>query len=279
MEVDCENCAGCCVDWRPVAEDDIDHERRGRFRALDDVHNFVFLTREEVRAFLEAGLADAMVPRLFAADDGVEVGGETVAAVGGVPAFVVGIRKPSKPVAPFGTEPRWLDTCAFLNPETLQCRIHDTDLYPGDCATYPGSNLALERETECERVEGAFGGARLLDDEPEGTDGLLLGPSALGEKVFGYPDPEDEAVAAAIGGDPSRETRAAFVAIAAASAPGTLAVNDERRAEAYERALDADGWTTGAIEEWHERAGETPEPSLGEAVEEARGAPPTPGWD
>ncbi len=278
MKVDCEGCAGCCVDWRPVADEDIDHERRGRFRALDGVHNFVFLTREEVRGFLDAGLADAMVPRLFEANDGIEVGGKTIAAVRGKPAFVMGLRKPPKPVAPFGSEPRWLDTCVFLDPETLQCRVHDTGLYPGDCASYPGHNLALDRQTECERVEDAFGRERLLDAELEHDDGLLLGPSALGEKVFGYPG-TGEPVVDAVGGAPSRETRAAFTAVAAASAPGTLSVNGERRTEARERALEADGWPTGAIGEWVERKGEEPKPSLGRRVEGARGAPSTPGWE
>jgi hypothetical protein len=276
MEVNCEDCAGCCIDWRPLA-DGIDHEHRGRFEPFDDRRNFVFLTREDVWEFLDAGLGDALTPRLFRGDSGVEVGGETVAAIRGRPAFVVGLRKPPKPVAPFGNEARWLPSCVFLDPETLQCRVYDTERYPSDCAAYPGHNLALDRETECERVEAAFGGERLLDDEPE-EEGLLLGPSALGEKVFAFPEPESEAVADAIEGKPGRETRAAFAAVAAASAPGTLAVNDERRTAARERALDADGWVGGAIAEWERRAGGEADPSLGGAIEESRGAPPTPGW-
>jgi Fe-S-cluster containining protein len=281
MDVDCEGCAGCCIDWRPLVPDrDLDHERRGRYRPLDDTYNLAILAREDVRALLDAGLADAMAPRLFHAEDGIEVDGESLAAVGGDPVFLMGLRKPPKPVGPFGQPPEWLPTCAFLDPETLQCRIHDTDLYPGDCAAYPGYNLALGRETECERVEDAFGGERLLDGDPEHEGGLLLGPQALGEKVFTYPDDLSGTVAALREGALDRETRADFVAVAAASAPGTAQTDSDRRAQARERALDADGWVREAIAEWDDRAGDgPPESSLGAAIEEERGAPSTPGWD
>jgi len=118
-----------------------------------------------------------MTPRLWRARDGpsVDVDGYEVAAVAGKPAFFVGLRTVPKPVGPFDTDPRWLPTCAFLDPETLQCRIHDTPEYPTECATYPGHHLALDVETECERVEEHVGGDRLLDDAPpEVTDSLLL---------------------------------------------------------------------------------------------------------
>jgi hypothetical protein len=36
---------------------------------------------------------------------------------------------------------------------------------------------------------------------------------------------------------------------------------------------------SGAIEEWTRREGEPPDTSLGERVEEDRGAPGTPGWE
>ncbi len=29
MKVNCEGCAGCCIDWRPVSPAPSNHERRG----------------------------------------------------------------------------------------------------------------------------------------------------------------------------------------------------------------------------------------------------------
>ncbi len=285
MEVDCENCAGCCVDWRPLA-DVPEHERRGPQRPLDDTYNLVPLTREDVRGFLDAGLADALTPRLWEASDGpsVEIDGREVAAIAGKPAFFVGIRKLPKPVAPFDADASWLPTCAFLDPETLQCRVHDSDVYPEECAEYPGHNLALDVDTECERVERHVGGDRLLDGEPpEEQSPLLFGPQAVGEKVFAYPDPgdlEDGFLDRLVADDLTAADRARFVAVAAASAPGTTAVEPNKREQAYETALDADSWVGAAAREWEARAGSgDPDPELGEAVEESRGAPPTPGWD
>ncbi|GGL29741.1 hypothetical protein GCM10009037_11820 [Halarchaeum grantii] len=291
MEVNCEGCAGCCLDWRPLSESPDDHERRGPRPPLDDTYNLVPLTREDVRAFVDAGLADALTPRLWTAaegDDSVEIDGHELAAIRGNPVFFVGIRKPPKPVAPFGTEPTWLRSCAFLDPETLQCRIHDAEHYPAECGDYPGHNLALDAETECERVEAAFGGAgeRLVDDAVPDEAGVLLGPQALGEKVFCYPDPDELSgvVARVVDGTLTQADRARFVGAAAASAPGTTQVAPERRETDTVRAREAASWVGDAIEEWVERAGTLgdgtdADPGLGASVEEARGAPSTPGWD
>ncbi|WP_255170905.1 YkgJ family cysteine cluster protein [Natrononativus amylolyticus] len=288
MEVNCAGCAGCCIDWRPLLEDSeaIEHERRGPRAPLDDVYNLVPLARDEVRSFLEAGYGDALVPRLWEAanpEEGVEIDGHAVAAVAGRPAFFVGLRKPTKPVAPFGVEPAWLPACVFLDPETLQCRIHGDELYPAECAEYPSHNLALEQETECERVEARFGGERLVDDEPAAVGGLLLGPQALGQKLFCHPRPADleGAVARSAAGELTAADRAEFVAVAAASSPGTLAISEPHYDRARARVLEADSWAGRAIREWAERAerGTRPDPDLGAVVEDARGAPPTPGWD
>ncbi|MFC6716157.1 YkgJ family cysteine cluster protein [Natrialbaceae archaeon GCM10025810] len=321
MEVNCEGCAGCCLDWRPLLEDLRDgeddgtegddgierddegvlergheHERRGPYEPLDDVYNLVPLTRDEVRRFLEAGFADALTPRLWVADaesgHAVEIDGRRVTAIGGRPAFFVGLRKPPKPVAPFGREAEvWLSTCTFLDPTTLQCRIHGGDLFPDECATYPGYNLALEQETECERVEATFGGDRLVSDDPPADaaalEGLLLGPGALGQKVFCHPRPDDlEGVVERAATDAlTAEDRAEFVAVAAASSLGTLGVSDRHYAEARERALEADSWVGRSIREWERLAaegdGDEPIPPAGIAtdVEEDRGAPGTPGWE
>ncbi len=284
--MNCEGCAGCCIDWRAVAPDPSDHERRGPREPLDDVHNLVPLTRDDARAFLDAGLADALTPRLWRDESGVEVDGVPVSAVDGRPAFFLGLRKPPKPVAPFEADPTWLPTCVFLDPTTLQCRIHDADTYPEECADYPGHNLALEEETECERVEAAFGGDRLLDDEPpEDLRGFLLGPQALGQKVFVFPDPDrlDGVVARAESGDLTADDRALFVAAAVAAAPGTTTVDRDRFESALATAREADSWAGRATADWTDRAGEAgtpaPDPSLAERVEGDRGAPETPGWD
>ncbi|MFC4246941.1 YkgJ family cysteine cluster protein [Natribaculum luteum] len=291
MDVHCEGCAGCCIDWRPLlaaeGREAIDHERRGPRDPLDETHNLVPLARDEVRAFLETGLADALTPRLWNAaddEDGLEIDGRRVATIAGRPAFFVGLRKPPKPVAPFDRETEsWLPTCVFLDPTTLQCRIHDDDRYPAECADYPAHNLALEQETECERVEDAFGGDRLRDADPRETDGLLLGRQAIGSKVFTHPRPADlEGVVDRIARGASTATdRAEFVAVAAASSPGTLAISDDHYERAKERALAADSWAREAICEWERRRddGESPDSDLATRIEDDRGAPTTPGWD
>ncbi|SFR32941.1 YkgJ family cysteine cluster protein [Halogeometricum limi] len=289
MDVDCEDCAGCCVDWRPVSPAPSDHERRGPRRPLDDVYNLVPLTRDEVVGFVRAGFGDVLVPRMWEVDDAdtpsVEVDGVSVAAIAGRPAFFVGLRKPSKPVSPFGVGRTWLDACVFLDPETLQCRIHEDDLYPDECREYPGHNLALGRETECERVESTFGGDRLLDDETPELRGLLLGPHAVGSKVFAYPDREalSGTVERMRRGDLTDADRAAFVGAAAGSRPGSTEV-DETRAEAVrETVLDADSWAGEVVGAWTELAGDVGDDAAdapdGRTVEVARGAPETPGWD
>ncbi|MFB6267311.1 MAG: YkgJ family cysteine cluster protein [Halodesulfurarchaeum sp.] len=294
MEVNCEGCAGCCIDWRPLGAGAA-HEHRGARKPLDDVYNLVPLSRDDVRAMLAAGYADAMTPRLWAAEGGptVQIDGHAIAALEGKPVFFVGLRKVPKPVAPFDAAPRWLDTCIFLDPATLQCRIHGDEAYPEECAAYPGHNLAMGATAECERVEDVFGGTRLVDDEPpEEGDDLLLGPQAVGQKVFAYPDPDElrGVIDRAVRGALTREDRARFVAAAAASAPGSPTVAAERFEEAFESAMAADGWISEAIGEWRTRAGDResadtggertePDPALGTQVEDERGAPPTPGWD
>ncbi|MBZ6495151.1 YkgJ family cysteine cluster protein [Natrinema longum] len=325
MKVHCEGCAGCCMDWQSLIADDAasiatrdadggDGHETDRRRShdpfvrreggqgasrkpLDDDRTFVPLTREEVRAFLEAGLADALTPRFWHARDtseGVEIDGYTVAAIADRPAFFVGLRKPPKPIAPFGREePTWLPTCVFLDPTTLQCRIHEGDLYPDECRAYPEHNLALEQETECERVESAFGGDRLLEAGHDDPDGLLLGSQAIGAKLFCHPRPGDldGIVDRAATGTLTRRDRAETIAIAVASSPGTLAISDHHYEWGRERALEGaddvtterESWVGPAIREWYRRHreadGAVPSPTVADAVETDRGAPETPGWD
>lgn len=289
MDVNCEECAGCCIDWRPVAPEALDHERRGPRRPLDDAYNLAPLTSDEVRAFVEAGYGDAMAPRLWAGDEGddtVRIDGTDVVSLDDRPVFFVGLRKPPKPTAPFGIEATWLPTCAFLDPSTLQCRIHGDDLYPDTCADYPGGNLRLSQETECERVEIAFGGDRLRDDAPpERLRGLLLGPQALGAKLFAHPEPArlSGVVERAARGELTAADRAEFVGVAVGSHPGSREVDEQRAAAARERALAADSWVGRAAADWQRRAGAPGDGASGVAgasrdVEDDRGAPETPGW-
>ena len=84
MELRCEGCAGCCVDWRPLAPDAAGSDRAGDRPPLDDAYDLVPLTRDEVAGFLDDGLGDVLVPRLFepaerdgrVSVDGVDVAGE-----------------------------------------------------------------------------------------------------------------------------------------------------------------------------------------------------------
>ncbi|WP_459824803.1 YkgJ family cysteine cluster protein [Halorubrum luteum] len=295
MELRCEGCAGCCVDWRPVDPEAAGSgDRTGRRPALDDTYDLVPLTCDEIADLLDRGLGDVLVPRLFEAapdDDAVTIDGVELAALRGRPVFVVGLCKPPKPVAPVGTETaRWLDTCVFLDPTTLQCRIYGDEEYPRSCAVYPGRNLELGVETECERVEAAGGGDRLLDAAvPEDLPPPAFGPQAIGATVFAYPDPDelDGVVDRLRAARASDDDRARFVGAAVGSRPGSSAVDRERMSTARERARNADSWGGRATAAWRERAG-----SKGESVdldppdrerlvhrlEDDAGAPGTPGW-
>ncbi|SIR91001.1 YkgJ family cysteine cluster protein [Natronorubrum thiooxidans] len=305
MEVNCEGCAGCCLDWRSVLE--AESERRTHTRRetsknaanatrapLDDDTNFVPLTRDEVRSFLEAGMAAALTLRFWharAASEGVEIDGHSVAAIAGRPVFFIGLRKPPKPVAPFGREePTWIPACVFLDPTTLQCRIHGGEHFPEECGAYPRHTLALEQETECERVEAAGGGDRLLADDVDGDlDGLLLGSQALGAKLFAHPRPDalEGIVDRAATEDLTADDRAECLAVAAASSPGTLVTSDHHYEQALDRALEQaqepdTSWVEPAIREWQRRRDtgeEVPSPAIAKRVEDDRGAPETPGWD
>ncbi|ELZ54575.1 MULTISPECIES: YkgJ family cysteine cluster protein [Halorubrum] len=295
MELRCEGCAGCCVDWRPLDPAAAGSDRTGPRPPLDDVYDLAPLTRDEVARFVDDGLAAALTPRLFEpaeGDDSVGIDGVDLAAANGRPVFVVGLRKPPKPVAPVGTdEPRWLDACVFLDPTTLQCRIHGDERYPRTCATYPGHNLELGAETECERVEAAGGGDRLLDDDPPNDlPAPAFGPQALGATVFAYPDPDalDGVVARLRDGEATPDDRARFAGAAVGSRPGSLSVDRDRMAEARDSARETDSWVGTAIREWTERAAPDGDPvaldadALGRLVrdvEDDAGAPDTPGWD
>jgi len=222
----------------------------------------------------------------------VRIDGVDIAAAGDRPVFAIGLRKPPKPVAPIGTdEHRWLDACVFLDPTTLQCRIHGDERYPRTCSTYPAHNLELDAETECERVETAGGGDRLLDDAvPDDTPPLPFGPHAAGATVFAHPDPNDlDGVIDRIRGERlTPDDRARFVGAAVGSSPGSLSVDRDRMAEARSLARDADSWAGRAIRSWSERATGDGDPVALDAaarerlvheLEDDAGAPETSGWD
>ncbi len=284
MEVNCEGCAGCCVDWRRLTDQRGDHERRGPYRPLDDTYNLTPLTRTEIRRFVDDGMAAALAPRVWQTEDGVTLDDHQLAGLNGKPVFFIGLRKVPKPVGPFDHPPRWLDSCVFLDPTTLQCRLHDDDRYPSQCASYPGHNLELDQETECERVEAVFGGDRLLDDAPpDAVDSLLLGPQALGEKLFVHPEPErlDGVVNRLAAGELRPDERADWLAVAAASSPGTASINEDRYETYRRRALVGDSWVDDVIDDWTERADLSTVPDIEQirTIEERHGAPSTQGWE
>lgn len=283
MEVDCAGCAGCCLDWRPLVEDPPAHERRGSWEPLDEEYNLVPLTKDDVSAFLDAGLVDALAPRLWkASDDGITLDNVTLTELNDGPVFFLGLRKPPKPVAPFDIDPTWLPTCVFLDPATLQCRIHEKAMYPTECGAYPGHNLEIGAETECERVEEAFGGERLLETTtPENLPTQLFGTQAVGFTVFRHPDPRrlEGTVERLRAGELTQADRAEFVAAAMAGSPGTTAWNEDAFQHAYERAISCTSWAGEAAADWERHQTEKPDPTLGKTIEEARGAPQTPGWE
>lgn len=287
MDVNCEGCAGCCIDWRPITDVSLSGEHDGDRPPIDDTYNLAPLRSGEARSLVDAGYGDAMTPRLFEAgpdDDTVCIDGVDLAAIGDRPVFYLGLRKSTKPVAPFGGDRRWLPACCFLDPETLQCRIHDSELYPNTCRVYPGYNLQLERETECERVEGAIGGPdRLLDSTPP-ADADPKFSAAIGTTVFAYPDPDElSGVVSRLAGDAlTDDDRARFVGVACGSSPGTIEINQSAADRYRDRAANADSWVGRSIQMWADRAGTSgsaAEIDDAGAIETADGAPETPGWD
>lgn len=289
MRVNCEGCGGCCTDWRPIGPPSLNRERHSERPPLDDTYNLVPLLRDEIRDFVDAGYGDALTPRLFLAsdeDESVTIDGNELAAVDGRPVFLVGLRKLPKPVGPFGTDPVWLDTCSFLDPTTLQCRLHDSAHYPETCSIYPGHNLLLDKETECERVEDAYGGDRLQEASTDDVEPPRFAPAALGSKLFVHPEPDqlEGCIDRLATGKATLADRAEFVAIAVGTAVGSTEVNHERADVVRERVEATESWVGRAAAEWATRAGEegseAPDPeTIAPAIEDDNGAPRTPGWE
>lgn len=289
MQVNCEGCAGCCLDWRPLTSANTDqpsHEHRDPRTPLDDRYNFPTLSADEVRAFVDSGLGDALTVRLFTPaenDDVVSIDGYELAAIQDRPVFLIGLKAAIKPVAPFAETRTWLPTCVFLDPKTLQCRIHDDDLYPKTCSTYPATNLQLERETECERVESKFGGERLRDKTPPETAPNPFRSAALGGTVFAHPDPEDltGVIDRLVTDRATREDRAQCIGVAAGSRHGTIEIDEKRSHQARQKVVETDSWVATAEDKWSSRAD-----SIGNTVagdwtdcDETAGGPETPGWE
>ncbi|WP_138007942.1 YkgJ family cysteine cluster protein [Halalkalirubrum salinum] len=287
MDVNCEGCAGCCIDWRPIADVPPSAEHGSDRPPIDDTYNLAPLRSGEARSLVDAGYGDAMTPRLFEAgpdDDSVRVDGVALAAIGNRPVFYLGLRKPTKAVAPFDGERRWLPACCFLDPETLQCRIHDSELYPNTCRVYPGYNLQLERETECERVETSIGGPKRLLDSTPPADADPTFSAAIGTTVFAYPDPDELSgiVSRLAAAELTDDDRTRFVGVACGSSPGTIEINEAAADRYRELAAAADSWVGRSIQTWDDRADTSGSAATIEepgAIETADGAPETPGWD
>jgi len=284
MEVNCEGCAGCCIDWRALNDAKVDHERRGRYVPLDDVGNLAPIRRDGSGPSSTKGSATSSSPDCSparATPPSISTEPRWRPSTDGPHSSSACASRP-KPVGPFDSDSTWLPTCAFLDPTTLQCRIHGDDLYPETCRRYPrrepragrgdgvrarGSGLrrvpadrrrtARRRRTDLRARGGRDDGVR--SPRPRPADGRRRPPAE--RRV----DPED---------------RAEFVAVAAASSPAMLAVSDPVYEETREQVLDADSWAGRAIDRWTDRAGDAgtdaPAPApLAKEFEEEAGAPET----
>lgn len=280
MEVDCAECAGCCLDWRPLGR--TDDSPATDSRSIDDWVNFVTLSRDDISALLAAGYGDVFRPRLWYADEadaGATVDAIDIATIAGNPVFSVGLRQVWKPVGPFGQVPSQLETCVFLDPMTLQCRIHTTDHYPTTCSTYPGQHLLMDVETECERVESHWAIPRLLEDSlPEDLHAPPLGPQSLGSTVFVHPEPDDlsGSIDRLRRDQLTRDDRIEFAAIALAQSPGMPQIDRTKYATARERLESAISWVTESRERLVQES--NPTPAAVSICESNRGAPKTDGW-
>ena len=286
MEVNCAGCAGCCIDWRPLVDGDRHTQPGAPGEPLDDRYNLVPLSRDDVRSLVGAGYGAALRPRLWRADpdqDSVDIDGYEVVAIRSRPLFMMGLRHVPKPVAPFGTEPHWLRSCVFLDPDTLQCRIHDEPEYPTTCATYPGDHLTLDAESECERVEANWDETRLVDGTPpENGRPPPLDEFSLGSTVFLHPDPSRLAgrIERLLADSLQYDDRFEFGAVALAQSPGMPETQPETYRSERQRLDEQESWIRESIEEWMDAAVTTePEPSMARSIEDRRGAPSTPGWD
>ena len=210
----------------------------------------------------------------------MQIDGYDVISIDGYPLFMIGLRQVKKPVSPFGTEPHWLPSCVFLDPTTLQCRIHDTEIYPTACEAYPGQHLALGVEPMCERVENHWDEQRLLDHEAEATMPPPFGIQALGATAFLHPHPDrlTGRIERFVAGELTPDDRAEFTAVALNQSPG-MPLAKEPTTEQLTSLMDTRSWITDAITDWEQLADTAPpEAPLSESIETDRVAPETPGW-
>ena len=280
MEVDCAGCAACCIDWRPL--DRQAHTPIGDTTALDERMNLVPLSSDDIRALVREGYGDVFRPRLWRPSDdqpSVCIDEVELVAIAGKPVFSVGLRQLRKPVAPFGQPSQSLRTCVFLDPSSLQCRIHESPAYPSACATYPGHHLLLAVESECERVEKRWETPKIIDDSVPPDIALpQLGVQALGSTVFLHPDPDrlsgviERLSSETLSDDDRRE----FVAVAMSQSPGMPHVDDARYHNARKKLKHTTSWVSATA---IEREGATEETSSSvTSLELSHGAPKTPGW-
>ncbi len=286
MKLNCKECAGCCIDWRSMASKNIDmnHEWRGKYKPIDNTYNLVVLTKDDIVNLLQSGYVDSMTPRLFySSKKSIEINGISIASIDEKPIFFIGIRKVKKPVSPFGKDSRWLPSCIFLDPSNLQCRIHDSEIYPESCFNYPKNNIALDLETECERVEKNFNQRRLKNEEGiKETSNVFFGPEVIGHKIFVYQNKNElsNIINDIKKNNLDKKQRYKFIATAIASSPGSTTINKKKFQEALSKAYESESWINDTINDWKQRKqNEKPNPKKSGIVETKRGAPKTPGWD
>lgn len=287
VELNCQECAGCCIDWHSVVPDrEFTDTTFEGYTPYDSRDKFVTVSSDEVRKFIQSGYGDGLIPRLFQPTDNqlgcMTIDGVELASIDSQPVFLMGLRSTRKPVAPFGLDPSWLPTCIFLDPDSLQCRIHNSKVYPDTCARYPADNLYFDAETECERVEQIFGEDRLLEHD-DSSPRPTIGPGSVGGTVFLHPKPERlDGLIKPLLEDPAVEPgRIEFSAVAAASAPGVDHIDQERYEQVHSQLSGSTSWISEVADRWKQiyEMGKPTDHAETLDVEVPTGAPPTPGWN
>jgi len=208
---------------------------------LDDAYDLVPLTRDEIAGFVDDGLGDVLVPRLFEpaeGDSAVRIDGVDIAAAGDRPVFAIGLRKPpnrsrrSAPTSIAGstpasssTRPRssagFTATSATREPaRRIQLTTSNWTPRPSASASRPPAVATASSTTRSPTTP------RRPCSAPRGRRDRLCAPRPQRSRRRDRPDPRGAA---------HPDDRARFVGAAVGSSPGSLSVDRDRMAEARSR--------------------------------------------